>query len=65
MKKLEFKKTKPIQYQIFKTDIIKVGLVFTNKTSLVQINGGGFSCSNSALVIVEIKPSGYDKTLVF
>ena len=29
MKKLEFEKTKPILYSTFKTDIIKVGLIFS------------------------------------
>ena len=42
VKKLEIRKTEPIQYSMFKTDMIKVGLVFSisnffcNKMSLAN-----------------------------
>ena len=56
MKKLEIEKTKPtFNVSTFKTDMIKVGLVFSisnffiAKTSLAN-NWRSFSSSNSALV---------------
>jgi hypothetical protein len=54
MKKLKIEETKAIQYSTFKTDIIKVGLVFStsnffiNKIALANI-WMIFSCSNLAL----------------
>ena len=55
MKKMEIEETKTTQYSTFKTDILKVGLVFSisnffiYKCSLVN-KWMSFSCSNSALV---------------
>ena len=55
MKKLEIEETKTILYSTFKTDIIKVGLVFSisnffiKKSSLAN-KWMSFSYSNSALV---------------
>ena len=56
MKKLKIEETKATQYSTFKTDIIKVGLVFSisnffiNKIALANI-WMSFSCSNLALVL--------------
>ena len=54
VKKLEIEETKTIWYSIFKTNIIKVGLVFSISNFFIdkfirQIIGVSFSCSNSAL----------------
>jgi hypothetical protein len=57
MKKLKIEETKATQYSTFKTDIIKVGLVFSisnffiNKIALANI-WMNFSGSNLALVLV-------------
>jgi hypothetical protein len=54
MKKLKIEETKATWYSTFKTDMIKVGLVFSisnffiNKFALANL-WMSFSCSNSAL----------------
>ena len=61
MKKLEIKETKTTQYSTFKTDTIKVGLVFSishffiTKTARANKSMGKKipSCSNSALVVLD------------
>ena len=47
VKKLEIKETKTTKYSTFKTDVIKVGLVWMRKKIP--------SCSNSALVEFQTK----------
>ena len=48
---MEIEETKSTQYTTFKIDIIKVGLGFSISNFFIDnINGWGFSCSNSALV---------------